>query len=401
MVKRVLALLATVFGSSLLITTIYAVGMGCAPGTFITDTGCQRCPNGTFTDKFNATKCSQCDRCNGRHNEITKVCTSSSNTECSCQSGYYFDGSIVFCEKCSQCKRGRGVVRNCTATSNTVCKHCVKGKTFSSEKNMEECKPCTRCPKGHIVQQECTRRTDTVCVPEKDINNSKYPKQKITSSAVLTTPPTRNRTTTTKRRKWPSSPKRPTTESISVNNHSVTPIPVIEDHTTDSDDNTDLQIVLYSLIGLLVLLVAVLTLICWRCKKRNRPRKKPKPGNNSEEPSTRSNSTDIIEAVENPYSSLPLIGVRQGSEKMLRDVPYTLINELSQYLNPGDRWKHLGGHLHFNTTQISNFAVDRSNATQVMLQEWGQKDGATVGALQSTFRKMKWTKEEKIVGQYV
>ena len=90
-----------------------------------------------------------------------------------------------------------------------------------------------------------------------------------------------------------------------------------------------------------------------------------------------------------------------GSEKLLRDVSYTLINDLSQYLNPGDRWKHLGGHLNFNSTQINNFAVDRSNATQVMLQEWGQRDGATVEALQSTFRKMKWTKEEKIVAQYV
>lgn len=79
---------------------------------------------------------------------------------------------------------------------------------------MEKCKPCTRCPKGQIVQQECTRRRDTVCVPEKDKNNSKYPrKPKKTSAAVATTPQTRNRTTITKRRRWTSSPKHPTTES--------------------------------------------------------------------------------------------------------------------------------------------------------------------------------------------
>lgn len=31
-----------------------------------------------------------------------------------------------------------------------------------------------------------------------------------------------------------------------------------------------------------------------------------------QEPSTRSSSTDVIEAVENPYSSLPFISTRQG-----------------------------------------------------------------------------------------
>lgn len=86
---------------------------------------------------------------------------------------------------------------------------------------------------------------------------------------------------------------------------------------------------------------------------------------------------------------------------MLRDASYTLISELSQYLNPSDRWKQLGGQLNFNTTQINNFAVDRCNATQVMLHEWGQKEGATLVALQNTLRKMKWTKEEKLVAQYV
>lgn len=86
---------------------------------------------------------------------------------------------------------------------------------------------------------------------------------------------------------------------------------------------------------------------------------------------------------------------------MLRDVPYTLISDLSFHLNPGERWKQLGGHLKFNSTQINTFALVKGNATQAMLEEWGQKDGATVVALQNTFRKMKWGKEERMVGKYV
>ena len=54
-------------------------------------------------------------------------------------------------------------------------------------------------------------------------------------------------------------------------------MPTSEVITTDSDDETGLQVALYALIGLLVLLVAILGLVCWR-RRRNRPRKVPKPG---------------------------------------------------------------------------------------------------------------------------
>ena len=88
-------------------------------------------------------------------------------------------------------------------------------------------------------------------------------------------------------------------------------------------------------------------------------------------------------------------------EKMLRDVPYTLISDLATYLNPGNRWKDLGGRLHFNNTQISNFALVKKNATQAMLEEWGHRDCATVVALRNIFHSMKWTKEERICAEYV
>ena len=106
--------------------TVYAVGINCVPGTFITNTGCQKCPNGTFSDKHNTTKCSPCDRCSGRHNEMVEPCTRSTNTKCSCQAGYYYDEDISFCLKCTPCKKGQGVVKNCTSTSDTQCDFCVK-----------------------------------------------------------------------------------------------------------------------------------------------------------------------------------------------------------------------------------------------------------------------------------
>jgi len=86
---------------------------------------------------------------------------------------------------------------------------------------------------------------------------------------------------------------------------------------------------------------------------------------------------------------------------MLRDVPYTLISELAKYLNPRSRWKELGGLLNFNNTQISNFALVKENATQVMLEEWGQRQHSTVANLRKAFQELKWHKEEKLCAVYV
>ena len=105
---------------------MYTLGINCVPGTFTSNTGCQNCPNGTYSDRNNATKCAPCDKCVGKYNEMIKPCTSSSNAKCSCQPGYYYNTGFTFCLKCVPCRRGQGVVRNCTATSNTVCDPCEK-----------------------------------------------------------------------------------------------------------------------------------------------------------------------------------------------------------------------------------------------------------------------------------
>lgn len=115
-------------------------------------------------------------------------------------------------------------------------------------------------------------------------------------------------------------------------------------------------------------------------------------------------SIDCSNTLERPQWESKLLRFFNGqntSSHQFDTVPYAIIKDLSRHLNPRDRWKQLARHLDFNSTQINNFAVDPSNATQVMLQEWFKRDGATVEALQSIFRKMNWSEEEKIVGAYV
>ena len=103
------------------------IAVGCGPGTFLNSTAlvCQKCPNGTFSAHENARMCSTCKRCMGRNNVMVKACTPTSDTKCECLPGHYFNGFLI-CLKCQPCKRGYGFVKNCTATTNTVCERCER-----------------------------------------------------------------------------------------------------------------------------------------------------------------------------------------------------------------------------------------------------------------------------------
>lgn len=64
--------------------------------------------------------------------------------------------------------------------------------------------------------------------------------------------------------------------SVAAQNESSTPVS-LQDEDTDSEDDTGLQAALYSLIAVVVVLIVVFVLVC-RYKRRDRPRKKTKPG---------------------------------------------------------------------------------------------------------------------------
>ena len=113
-----------VFSSLSLLQSVYAVT--CPKGTSRTGYGtCKPCENGHFADTVNSTKCFKCHHC--RRQEIeTKPCTPTHNIICTCAPGYYFNSEILFCFKCRSCGPGRGVIKNCTFNSDTVCAPCEK-----------------------------------------------------------------------------------------------------------------------------------------------------------------------------------------------------------------------------------------------------------------------------------
>ena len=80
------------------------------------------------------------------------------------------------------------------------------------------------------------------------------------------------------------------------------------------------------------------------------------------------------------------------ADKMLvRDLPGHIFKELGRLLNPKsfNNWAKLAGLLGFTSTHVQNFGLEPEEATQNLLNEWGQQEGSTVDVLIDIFKEMK------------
>ena len=94
---------------------------------------------------------------------VEKECTGTSNRICKpCPLGTYMDKASLTnkCHKCKKCSGLQEVSSECTATTNTKCK-CSKGYYFHTE--LAICYPCSSCKEGTGVSKECSLTSDTVC----------------------------------------------------------------------------------------------------------------------------------------------------------------------------------------------------------------------------------------------
>ena len=70
----------------------------------LVENSCERCPNGTFSNKNDSGPCYKCQACD-KYQIVISDCNNQSDTNCSqnCHSGYYFDKDVQTCRKCSYC----------------------------------------------------------------------------------------------------------------------------------------------------------------------------------------------------------------------------------------------------------------------------------------------------------
>lgn len=76
---------------------------------------------------------------------------------------------------------------------------------------------------------------------------------------------------------------------------------------------------------------------------------------------------------------------------LVRDLPGHIYFELGRFLNPKslNNWMILAGRLGFSDSDVKNFDTYPDQATQRVLDEWGQREGSTVNALICELKEMK------------
>ncbi|XP_008056701.1 tumor necrosis factor receptor superfamily member 9 [Carlito syrichta] len=130
----------------------------CPAGTFCgknNNSICIPCPSNSFSSTSGQRHCNICKQCVGVF-RIRKACSTTSNAECVCISGYHcLEAGCTMCAK--DCEQGQEL-------TTEGCKDCRFG-TFNDEKH-GICQPWTNCSlDGKYVLVHGTKKSDVVCGP--------------------------------------------------------------------------------------------------------------------------------------------------------------------------------------------------------------------------------------------
>ncbi|XP_048205496.1 tumor necrosis factor receptor superfamily member 5 [Perognathus longimembris pacificus] len=148
----------------------------CPPGknvvnecTESTETQCQPCSQGEFSDAWNRdTRCHQHRYCDSNLGlRILKEGTAETDTVCTCEEGQHCMGHA--CESCALhtlCGPGFGVKQIATEMDDTVCEPCPAGFFSNDSSASEVCRPWTSCDARDLVTlQQGTKQSDVICGP--------------------------------------------------------------------------------------------------------------------------------------------------------------------------------------------------------------------------------------------
>lgn len=130
-----------------------------------TDADLLICLPGTFSQTEGLGPCSTCSKCPASVPTATS-CSATRDTQCECDSGFFFLSTYSLCAPCSRCKRGEGAIQKCSLEGDTVCQICGPG-TFSEEHlSTKPCQNCTQCSDSEVEIRPCMPNSDTLCMGE-------------------------------------------------------------------------------------------------------------------------------------------------------------------------------------------------------------------------------------------
>ncbi|KAK7886400.1 hypothetical protein WMY93_026021 [Mugilogobius chulae] len=144
----------------------------CPPGYGVSvkcgkeDTKCRPCPQGTFSSSETLGSCLSCSKCPSSVPTVA-ACTSTQDTHCECDSGYFLLHAYGLCAPCSKCFRNEAVIRECGRQGDTVCGKCGPGTFTEDDTGTKPCQNCTVCSENEVEIRACMPISDTLCMDRK------------------------------------------------------------------------------------------------------------------------------------------------------------------------------------------------------------------------------------------
>lgn len=123
------------------------------------------CFPGTFSASEGLGPCKPCATCPLSVPKLAS-CTATEDTQCECDSGFFFWGVHGLCAPCSSCGPGQGLIQECSPKGDTVCRVCGPGRFSEELRSTKPCQVCTKCSDSEVEIRACMPNSDTLCMGE-------------------------------------------------------------------------------------------------------------------------------------------------------------------------------------------------------------------------------------------
>ncbi|KAM4735515.1 tumor necrosis factor receptor superfamily member 16 [Anableps anableps] len=334
------------------------------------DTKCLPCQLGTFSPSEGLDSCLPCSNCLSGV-PVLASCSPTQDTQCECDTGFYYMSSLGLCVPCSKCRRGQGVVRECSPQGDTLCQKCGPG-TFSEEDlNIKPCQICTPCSDREVEIQSCMHNSDTLCM-DKKLNILSRPAD---ADGALNIP------------NWP------VLEEKEEESGSPTPGP---SNSTSLDESGSSNILIYvSILAAVVLgLLVYVAYKCWKSCKQKKALSKARVAELATSPEGEKLQSDSGVFLDS-YSlqdNQPSKGTKRDSKhdnRLYVNLPPHKQEEVERLLQEANShgWRHLGAALGYEPEQLDLFGRGEAPA-HTLLSNWAQREGSTLGLLSSTLTRI-------------
>ncbi|XP_061631627.1 tumor necrosis factor receptor superfamily member 16 isoform X1 [Phyllopteryx taeniolatus] len=337
-------------------------GFGVAVECGKDDTKCTPCPQGTFSSSEDLGRCLPCSQCPYGVPTLA-TCSAVEDTQCECDSGFFYFRAYGLCAPCSKCKRGEGAAQECGPKGDTQCRLCVPG-TFSEEHaNTKPCQTCTQCTDSEVEIRACMPNSDTLCMDKK--------------LHILSR----------------DTPSWSGVEEVTAGGGS--PAPGTPKFTPQGEKGGNNILAYVSVLAAVVLgLLVYVAYKCWRSCKQKQALSKARAaelGASPEGEKLQSDSGVFLDS-QSLQDNQPCKGTKRDSKQDTRlyiNLPPHRQEEVERLLQEGAGrgWRQLGQALGYEAEQLDLFGRGEAPA-RTLLSNWALKEGSTLGLLCSALARI-------------